>query len=64
MSFAVVVHDPRRKWDYLTIGPFDSRDDAQTEAQDWRTPEVRAMVRYLWDSDDLRRDIGDMTATP
>jgi hypothetical protein len=64
MSYVVVIHDPRRKWDYLTIGPFFKRDDAQAEAQDWRSPEVRVMVRYLWNTDDLRRDIGDMTVVP
>ena len=57
MSYAVVVHDPARAWDYLTIGPFEEWDTAQAEANRWRRPDVRAMVRYLWDSDDLRRDL-------
>jgi hypothetical protein len=60
--YVVVVHDPDRAWDYLTIGPFDDRDDAQAEAHHWRRPGVRAMVRYLWDADDLRRDMADATS--
>ena len=60
--YVVVVHDPARGWDYLTIGPFEEGGAAQTEARHWRGPEVRAMVRYLWDGDALRRDLGEAEA--
>jgi hypothetical protein len=56
-QYVVVVHDPARQMDYLTIGPFEGRDQAQAEARRWRQPEVRAMVRYLWDGDELRQDV-------
>lgn len=59
--YAVVVHDPERNWDYLTVGPFEERDEAQAEAHRWRSPNVRAMVRFLWDGDDLRRELEAMT---
>jgi hypothetical protein len=57
MSYIVVIQDPARGWDNLTIGPFERGDEAREEAHHWRRPDVRAMVRYLWNGDDLRRDI-------
>ena len=55
--YVVVLHDPNRGMDYLTIGPFEVRDEATEEAGRWRAPGVRAMVRYLWDGNDLRREM-------
>jgi hypothetical protein len=60
MAYVVVVHNPVGM-DYLTIGPFEHRDQATEEAGRWRQPNVRAMVRYLWDGDDLRSDMCAIT---
>jgi hypothetical protein len=57
VTWAVVIQDPARNWDNLSIGPFERLDDAPAESRRWRRPDVRAMVRYLWDADDLRRDM-------
>jgi hypothetical protein len=48
-QFVVVIHDPQRRMDNVTIGPFNHRDDATEEASRWREEGGRAMVRYLWD---------------
>jgi len=52
-GFTVVVDDPQRRMDCVTIGPFEHRDDATAEARRWRRPNNRAMVRYLWDIDNM-----------
>jgi hypothetical protein len=62
--FVVVLQDPSKGIDSLAIGVFEDRQTAQTEAHHWREsePGVRAMVRYLWDGDDLRRDMAEAQA--
>jgi hypothetical protein len=51
MSFVVVIQDPQRRMDNVTIGPFRHRDDATAEASRWREGGGEAMVRYLWGVD-------------
>lgn len=54
MSYVVIIETGT--WPALPIGPFDDRAAAQTEAARWE-PKTRPVICYLWDGDDLRRDL-------